>query len=168
MWISPGTWRKASPLNKRLGGRLLLAAVLALALTAGLGAEEEKVFLQKGPKIGKGLEFFGPNAIPYELVEYGYRQKTVLVYLVRRAIPILPSWEKADCAKAPLSLLPAAGGETNKKALLYDSGEDWYAIFVFADEEKASCPFIEVFLDRLRFFLRSGTPSPFPAILDIK
>ena len=140
MWTNPETWRKASPLNKSLSGFLLAAVLLTLLGTVSpLGAEEEKVLLQKGPKLGKGLEFFGPNAIPYEQAEYGYRQKTVTIYFIRRSIPILPSWEKADCAKTPLSLL-SGGNEKNQKAFLYESGEDWDTIFVFSKDEMSTCP----------------------------
>jgi len=166
MWTNPETWRKASPWNKRRGILPSLVLLLAFVTASGYSAETEKVFLRKGPKPGKGIEYFGINAIPYEQAEYSYRGRAVNVYFIRSYIPILPSWTDKDCGKTPLSLL--AGGGEGESAFLYASGRDWSLIFVFAKEEKETCPFIGAFLERVEFFLRADSGFPLPAVFDVK
>ncbi len=166
MWTNPGTWRKASPWSKPSGVLLPVVLLLAFATASGFPAETEKVFLRKGPKPGKGIEYFGPNAIPYEQAEYSYRGRAVNAYYIRSYIPILPSWAARDCGAARLSLLP--GGGESESAFLYASGRDWYLIFVFAKEEKDTCPFIGAFLERVEFFLKADSGFPLPAVFDVK
>lgn len=146
-----------------------LLAVLILTGAMGFSLEDNSALLLRGPKIGKGIEFIGPNAISYESGEYGYRGKTVSVYVVRIFIPTLSTMSAFSCGGTALSSL-ALGPESKESVFFYDSGENWRVFFAFHRDEEKICPFITNFLARLRFFLGTSgeNGSPLPAFVEIK
>jgi len=142
---------------------LLLAAAAAIFLVMPAAPQTERAVLLRGPKVGRGVDVFGPNALPYERGEYSYDGGVVTVFYIRSYLPPLRDWPRADCGKIPL-VAGAAGGP--EKLFIHDGG-DWGLLFIFGGTGEKPCPFIEAFLARFRYFLRLSA-SPFPAAVDIK
>jgi hypothetical protein len=148
---------------RRLLPLIFLSLFLLPRILPGQGSE---ALLLRGPKVGKGIDYFGPNAIPFERGDYSYNDGTVSVYYIRRYIPILSEWRREVCGRTTLHVLE----ENGESVLLYDSSEGWYVLFVFAREETKRCPFVTPFLERLRFFRASAAAagSPLPATIEIR
>jgi hypothetical protein len=148
---------------RRLVPLIFLAFFLFLRILPG---QETGAMLLRGPKVGKGIDYFGPNAIPYERGDYRYNGGTVTVYYILRHIPVLPEWRREACGRTPLFVLE----ENRESVFLFDSAEGWYVLFVFSKEESKRCPFVVPFLERLRFFRASAADSgsPLPAVVEIR
>lgn len=143
-------------------GILLLVLLCSVPAFPLFCADDDRALLVRGPKLGKGIEYFGVNAIPYELGEYRFKDLTFSAYFIRRYIPSLPGWEKKDCAKNRFRLL----SKESEDALLYEGEEAWTVLFVFPKNTAEACLLMDRFLDRLRFFLNLGTGSPLPAVVE--
>ncbi len=159
-------------------GPLLCALALLSFLAPAAPAQTEKAVLLRGPRVGRGIDIFGPNALPYERVEYSYRGGEVTVFHIRSYQPPPKGWVRGDCGKVPL-LRPAPGSTPGDvpgaapgrppdgRVFLHDGGEDWSLLFLFGEGVERPCPFIEAFLPGFRNFLRLAV-SPFPAWVEVK
>lgn len=140
----------------------------AAAPTGAQAPGSAVTLLVEGPRERRGLDFLGPNIIPYAYGRYRdqAQERDVEVYFVDRDLAPFANSQSDDCAGYALEL-PAVAGEDLR---LYRSIEGWNLLFRFPVPYAEPCRFVEDFLDLFIFFLDALGDSeevPFPAALEL-
>ncbi|HOV38389.1 MAG TPA: hypothetical protein PLG79_06690 [Spirochaetales bacterium] len=138
--------------------------VCSFPQTLEKGKENQAVFV-RGPVIGKGLPFLGPNVIPYEKGEYEYQGTSITVYFIRRSLPVLESWTPVQCGRNVLYQIR----QDLPEGLIALSPKGFSLLFLLSPIPWR-CTFIEAFLNRFTSFFQNLGPeeSPFPAFIEIR
>ncbi len=121
----------------------------------------------EGPTAGRGLDFLGPNIIPYLMASYyDYEQERgVDIHFVDRDIALPDRAEPDFCGPYAVSLLEA--GDLDIRA--FASIEGWLVFFLFPVPYTDPCRFVEDFLELFIFFRGAlDDEAPFPAALELQ
>jgi len=130
------------------------------------GTEDNLAILHKGPIPGRGIPNLYPNAIPYFYGAYRFGSLLLDVYYSAEKIAPSESWAGLTCGKIRLFEVPAEEG----RFFYYGSEAGWTIFLKIPPELENLCPFIEVFIRRLTYFIginRDRGIVPFPAVLQV-
>jgi len=118
--------------------------------------------LVKGPVENRGFPLIYPNAIELWSGYYRYLKSEVIVSFTRKSILLPVEWEHFVCNKIE--------GFSPAEDSFFYTDKDWSVLFQFSKEQQVDCSFINIFIIRLKYFLRdtsSDSPPLLPAILEI-
>lgn len=150
-----------------------LFALLVWFLVPGIPAAPQDsgydnlAILRRGPLPGKGIPNLYPNAIGFYYGLYEYKSFPLEVYYSAGNVFPSQSWAPFICGQYTLLQVPVKTGWY----LFYEAGAGWVVFLKGNSEEGLLCPFIEIFLKRLTYFMgisRENVVVPFPAVLEIK
>ena len=119
--------------------------------------------LVKGPVENKGFPLIYPNAIELWTGYYRYLGSEIIVSFTRKSILLPAEWKSSVCNKIK-------GFSPDGNSFFY-TDKDWSVLFQFSKEPLVDCAFINIFIIRLKYFLRdlpSDNPPLLPAILEIR
>ncbi len=106
------------------------------------------------------------NAIGHYEGVYADGEATLTVRYTKEDIIIPADWVTGFCGPEPVRFTL----ENKKLYYLYAAEEGWFVFFEVPEEYGKTCPFIERFLMRLRYFKsvsKSEDSVPFPAIVEL-
>ena len=118
--------------------------------------------LVKGPVENRGFPLIYPNAIELWSGYYRYLKSEIIVSFTRKSILLPIEWERFVCNKIE-------GFSPDENSFFY-TDKDWSVLFQFSKEHPVDCAFINIYIIRLKYFLRdtASDSSPLlPAILEI-
>ncbi len=150
-----------------------VAAILLMLISVSPCMAQERdpagrAVLESGPTPGKGLFFLPVNVIEFYGGEYIADESTITVYFTMTDIATFPSW--IDFACDPLEPLIVERDEDG--TLIYIGYQDQWSVFArIPNTYEHACRFLEVFINRLRYFLEVGGTQgvpPLPAILELR
>ncbi|MCK5153620.1 MAG: hypothetical protein KAQ93_04615 [Spirochaetales bacterium] len=125
--------------------------------------EIEIAVLVRGPVESMGFPLIYPNALELWLGYYRYLESEVVVSFTRKDIMLPEEWESFTCNKIK-------GFSPDHESFFYKDTK-WSVLFKFSEGVPLDCDFINIFILRLKYFLRDSSPdSPplLPAILEIR
>ena len=145
------------------------------------GNEADPAILVRGPAKSMGFPLIYPNAIETWTGYYRYKELEVVVSFTRKDILVPAEWESAFCAEID--------GFSPDNFSFYYKNNDWSLLFQFKNSVRmplvgapsldlpavdpiavdVSCPFINKFITRLKYFLRDADPKGpplLPAIIE--
>ena len=138
-----------------------------LAQTAA-GAERGRLLVD-GPTEDRGLDFLGPNIVPYLAADYydHEQERNVEVFFVDRDIAIPAAAEAAACGSYEVRVFEDNNPPLEIRA--FESIEGWLVFFLFPVPYTDPCRFVEDFLELFIFFRRAlDDETPFPAALELQ
>lgn len=149
-------------------GILLCSFVIFISVTDAQTTLTEKneteiAVLVKGPVENRGFPLIYPNAIKLWSGYYRYLKSEVVVSFTRKNILLPAEWEHFVCDKIE--------GFSPAEDSFFYTDKDWSVLFQFSKEQQVDCSFINIFIIRLKYFLRdtsSDSPPLLPAILEIR
>ena len=118
--------------------------------------------LVKGPVENRGFPLIYPNAIELWSGYYRYLKSEVIVSFTRKSILLPVEWESFVCNKIE--------GFSPDEGSFFYTNKDWTVLFQFSKDQIVDCAFINIFIIRLKYFLRDtplDSPPLLPAILEI-
>ena len=128
---------------------------------------DEPAVLLRGPYESRGIEFLEPNVLPVFKGYYLLGDANVEVIFTRSEILIAEDWNPFACN----SLRVSRGPDQEYHTFYYSKSEEYSVFFRFPIDTDVDCKFIEVFINRLDFFLHfteNPFDVPFPAILNLE
>ena len=145
-------------------------------VTASEMVENDPAILVRGPVESMGFPLLYPNAIKTWSGYYRYLELEITVSFTREDILIPGEWKSFSCEKT--------GGFSPVENSFYYRDSDWSLLFQFKNSVRmplvgtpsldlpavdVSCPFINKFITRLKYFLRDADPKDpplLPAIIE--
>ena len=121
--------------------------------------------LDTGPELAYGILILPPNALSFYRGEYVDGSALLTVLYTEEVLAPPEDWTTTRCSSEALRFVTKEG----RLHYLYVSDDGWSVFFEIPRSYERACPFIERFLQRLRFFKGVGASEivPFPAIVEL-
>jgi len=132
---------------------------------AEVPAPKSPVLLASGPVKRYGILVLPANAIPHYEGVYRAGDFTITVRYTEESVVIPPDWVDRRCGTLPLRFTSGYG----VFHYVYAAEEGWSAFFEIPENYGEDCPFIQRFVQRLRYFKSVSEATgtvPFPAVVE--